>query len=141
MLKKIIIFSSGIICLILSNCVFAVMPKSSGAYIEGNLGIREDSKVAIIANGGYKFNKNFALEGGVAFLAKTYFDAAAKAIIPFDNNFSIFAKAGITHTIDFYGGLGAGYNFTPNLALTLQGIVITDNGGKYAGTLGLTYMF
>lgn len=141
MLKKIIILSSGIIYLILSNSTFAAMPKSSGAYVEGNMGVREHKKVVFIANGGYKFNKNLAIEGGLNFFAKTYFDAAAKLILPFNNGFDIFGKAGITNTIDFYGGLGVGYNFTPNIAVTAQGIVITDDGGKYAATLGLTYMF
>jgi hypothetical protein len=141
MLKKIIIFSAGILYLILSNCTYAAMPKSSGAYVEGNVGVRNDQKVAFIANGGYKFNKNFAVEGGLNLLGKTYFDAAAKVIMPFNNGFDIFGKAGITNTIDFYGAVGIGYNFTPNVAVTAQGILITDKENKYAGTLGLTYMF
>jgi opacity protein-like surface antigen len=138
MLKKsiLIIFSA-----FLTTSVFAALPKSSGIYAEGNLGIRNNSNIAFTANAGYKFNNNISFEAGVASLAKTYYVAAAKLIMPFNNGFSIFGKAGITQKINFYGGAGVSYAFTPNWSSSIQGIYINDASGKYAATFGLTYLF
>ncbi len=138
MLKKSIIIIS---LSFLTTSVFAALPKSSGLYAEGNVGIRDNNKTAFSTNAGYKINNNIAFEAGIVFLAKTYYVAALKLIKPFYNGFSIFAKGGITHEVDFYSGAGISYALTPNWSATVQGIYINDDGGKYAGTLGLTYLF
>ncbi|KPJ67524.1 MAG: hypothetical protein AMJ43_04555 [Coxiella sp. DG_40] len=127
--------------LIVNLSAFAALSKSSGYYAEGNVGIRDHQETALIGNVGYKLNNNFGIEGGVAFLAKIYFDIAAKAILPLDRGFEAFGKAGITQHVYFYGGLGLGYVFTPNISVTAQGILIAHDSGKYAATLGLTYIF
>jgi hypothetical protein len=127
--------------LMLSTSVFAALSESSGYYAEGNVGVRDHQETAIIGSVGYKLNNNFGIEAGVALLSKTYFDIAAKAILPLDRGFEVFGKAGVTQHAYFYGGLGLGYVFTPNISATAQGILIAHDAGKYAGTLGLTYIF
>ena len=127
--------------LIVNTSAFAALSKSSGYYAEGNVGVRDHQETAIIGNVGYKLNSNFGVEGGIAFLAKTYFDVAAKAIMPLNHGLEAFGKAGVTQHVYFYGGLGLGYVFTPNISATAQGILIAHDSGKYAGTLGLTYIF
>jgi len=127
--------------LVVNMPAFAALSKSSGYYAEGNVGVRDHRETALTGNVGYKLNSNFGIEGGIAVLAKTYFDIAAKAIMPLDRGFEVFGKAGVTQHVYFYGGLGLGYVFTPNISATAQGIVIAHDSGKYAGTLGLTYIF
>lgn len=144
MLKKIILLL-GIVTLGFSSLTFAALSKSSGAYVEGNLGITNKAGWTGIANVGYQFNPNIALEGGYARLGDNYFTLAVKGMIPFNNGFNVFAKVGPSirnfnmNNLDFYGVVGGGYAFTPNLSGTLQGLWISDN--TYAGTVGLTYIF
>lgn len=144
MLKKWVLLF-GCLALISSASTFAALSQSSGAYVEGNLGTATKADWAGTLNFGYKFNINAGLELGYAHLRENFVDMAAKAIMPFSNGFELFAKLGPAlqdfdiNKIRFYGGVGGGYSFTPNLSGTLQGIAFTS--GDYAATAGLTYIF
>lgn len=151
--------SIALFALLLSTCstsIFAALAKSSGGYVEGNIGADVDFNMAGSANIGYRINDYFAIEGGGAIYSGDndndyLFDLAVKGIYPFPNGFDIFAKFGGAEAHghgDFesvvYYGAGAGYAFTPNLSIELQWNTTTSNNGVEAPNLffvGLNYMF
>ncbi len=92
-------------------------------------------------------------------------DLAVKGIYPFNNQVSVFAKVGLAvlshsavktvdnvslmagdaiHQVVPLFGVGASYNFTPNWAVSLQGLATTKAGdfdATYTGLVGLSYKF
>lgn len=153
MLKKL-----SIVCfaLLFSTSIFAALAKSSGVYVEGNVGANTDFDLAGSANVGYKINDYFAIEAGGAMYSGDddndyLFDLAVKGIYPFPNGFNIFAKFGGAEAHGngnfeavVYYGAGVGYSFTPNLTGVLQWNTTTSNNGVEAPNLffaGLNYTF
>ncbi|OGT35683.1 MAG: hypothetical protein A3F11_07190 [Gammaproteobacteria bacterium RIFCSPHIGHO2_12_FULL_37_14] len=141
-------------------------------------------------NVGYQFNSYFALESGYTQFADVLanspipgissgmlavenkdnygIDLLAKGILPINQKFNVFAKAGVMrlHTTQVTSrlgvfpdssttlasvryvpefGVGASYNLTHNVALTLQGITTLKSNNNipatYAGYAGLSYKF
>ena len=137
-------------------------------------------------NVGYQFNSYFALESGYTQFAdvnanspiaggtlavankENYgIDLLAKGILPINQKFNVFAKAGmmrlhtkqITSRLVFPDssttattvryvpefGVGTSYNLTHSVALTLQGITTLKSNNNipatYAGYAGLSYKF
>jgi len=144
---------------------------AAGLFVSGNLGYGkvdykksdfstppttfDNSGLAWNANVGYQFNQYLAVEGGYTHFAQTKatvngvsltsslggFGLNAKGILPINEQFNVFAKAGaidLNETVEAKEagasdkvtgsswtpelGLGASYNVNKNAALTLQGI-------------------
>lgn len=141
-------------------------------------GIHRDG-FAFNVDGGYRFNRYVAAEAGYLYFPRVKIDfddvnstvhssavyIAGKGILPINDSFDVFAKAGagltftsasadasgltITasshqHPIIPIYGVGADYNINQNLAITVQGIGtigVQDFPSTYMGTAGLTYTF
>jgi len=141
-----------------------------GAYIEGNIGqvfaeasfdidgyrVGDTVRGGLGANvnGGYQFNRYFALEGGYTYYGHSVnmVDVAAKGIIPITNRFNIFGKIGPGYlfttgsnsgsTAALFGGIGAAYALTPSLDINIQGAGATEGFFSFGlASLGLTYHF
>lgn len=111
-------------------------------------------------NLGYQFNRFVAVEAGYTHFNNIHsvdgkltthgLDLLAKAILPINSQFDVFAKAGAMDVFTKFAptgydavkfsrvtpefGIGTGYNVTKNVALTLQGITTLAMKGPHAGT-------
>ena len=142
-------------------------PHEQGGYIGANIGTPYasvhlfDIKVAgfgsvgFNVNGGYLFNRHFALETGYVNygFGLNHADVAAKFILPFNinnNDFTVFAKAGPALIFNnsggsyagLFAGVGTSYAMTDKLDLNLQAEGSTF-GWLSLGLIstGLTYHF
>ncbi|HLB56845.1 MAG TPA: outer membrane beta-barrel protein [Coxiellaceae bacterium] len=141
-----------------TNSVFGSQPTSYN-----------DDAFAWAANAGYQFNRYLALEAGYisfgqskatstlpATMTNTFggFDAAAKGILPINNQFNVFAKAGVVDMHENVNlssgsvsanigngnswapllGVGTAYNINKNVALTVQDDYAFQTHYKKSGT-------
>src|SRR3990167_5970042 len=144
---------------------------NTGFAWNGNLGYQFNKYIALetgytqFPNLKFTFNSS---GGNISETTKIYgIDLLVKGILPINNKFSLFAMAGAMyfHTAstaittgvyylnrsDYNGttstyrpevGLGAAYNLTKNVALSLQGITALDGSNStYTGYTGLSYKF
>jgi outer membrane protein W len=156
-------FITVIFCLLTTNILAA--PHTKGAYVEGNIGpnivrinlfgfsITAFNSVGVNANIGYQFNPYLAPELGFTHIAgANYFDAAMKAIYPFElgkYDFNLFGKLGAayiydgsSHEVAPYIGVGTSYAISNALDINIQGQgVIASNVDSTLLSLGLTYHF
>ena len=145
MFKKIALSLSFLVFFSFCLSSFAALSKSSGLYVEGNVGTATKTDGGIFLNGGYRFNAKMAMEAGFAFLKHTYMDVLLKRMIPFDNGVDLFYKVGPAvrslnlKYIEACAGVGIGYAFTPNVSGNSQ--LIWISGGNYAFTVGIKYIF
>jgi len=148
----------------------------AGFYVNGNLGYgaslglpsgwNTKSHLVWSGNAGYQFNKYIAVEGGYMQLpsakvkdtslvnvksTQSLIDIVAKGIYPINEQFDVFAKAGLgysfqrlsasvvglgyasekaKHFIVPVFGAGADYNINSNLAVTVQGFANMAHGKK-----------
>ncbi len=185
--------TSFIAALIAAAVAFPVAAQAQSTYVgvsvgqakqkvEVDAGSLKESDTSYKLVAGYNFDKNFGIEAGYVDLgnaemkrfgtveskAKSLY-VAATATLPVNNEFSVFAKAGVAAndvdlTVKVGGatlsdsasrssamfGLGASYSFTPNLAVVAE----YENFGKIAKgesdnlnvkadmwTIGLRYKF
>lgn len=150
--------------------------KRNGIAYDFNVGYQFDKYLAV--EGGYlgmpraKLSANadtiFGRETDVATLSEHAFTLDVKGIYPFNDQFSVFAKAGVAFvkqkakevatlndetetatgshdaTAPLFG-LGVSYNINQNVAVTVQGITTLKSGSSlpatYEGLVGLTYKF
>ena len=137
---------TGVFTLFLSWSAFGALAQPKGVYVEGNIGYgkvkikvpnlsTKNTGIAGNLNAGYKFNENFAVEGGAGLFSKVkaagakaytgnyYFDIAARGIIPLNNGVNLFAKAGlaVVHT-DIKNWLANNGNYTKPTVLLGGGI-------------------
>lgn len=185
-----------IVALLAATFVFSASAHAAGAYVGANVGsahhrlsidgeASKERKTALKLYGGYAFNETFGVEGGYARLGKISDSdtdgvntasldyraralyVAATAALPLSQEFSVFAKAGITanhgkvtarvnnfsdsisrsNTTAMFG-IGAEYSFTKNMSVVAEyenfGKVIDENEGNTKAQLvsvGLRYKF
>jgi OOP family OmpA-OmpF porin len=178
-----------LVALVGTALILPIAAQAEGAYIGASVGRAEselksggmslkDSDTGFKLNAGYDFTKNFGVEIGYADLGKPSisgggFTATAEprsyylagtATYPIDEQFSVFAKAGVTrnrtkvsatgvssdkftHT-DAILGVGAGYNFSKNVALVIEyenfGKTVDEQGDTLKTdmvSIGLRYKF
>lgn len=171
----------------MTHSTVASSSNSSGFYVGGNLGYGHynEKRVAKKYRGGfafgadlgYQFNPYFALEGGYLNYGNQQIvlgtdrrdadlyalDFLAKGIYPINNQFDIFAKAGIARLDGFLSdatpaflvsktdkivamlGLGAAYNINNQLAVNIQALYTTAAKNSFRQTTavltGITYKF
>lgn len=182
--------------LLASAFVLSASAHAAGAYIGANAGSVEhkasidgesgkESKAAFKLYGGYGFNENFGIETGYVHMGKVSdsasfggdnaalsyraraFYIAGTAALPLSQQFSLFAKAGVTanrgkiraslngdsesisrsNTTAMFG-VGAEYSFTKNMSVVAEyenfGKVIDENEGNTKAqmiSVGLRYKF
>jgi OmpA-OmpF porin, OOP family len=182
--------------LLASAFVFSASAHAAGAYIGVNVGSAEhklsidgesnkERKTGVKLYGGYALTENFGIEAGYAHLGKVSdsdtdgFNTASlsyraralyiagTATLPLTQEFSVFAKAGVTAnngkvTARFNGvsdsmsrsnttamfGIGAEYSFAKNMSVVAEyenfGKVIDENEGNTKAqmvSVGLRYKF
>ena len=167
------------------------MSNVSGVYIGGNAGYGKVNFINPAVNAsnppltknlsgfawsgdlGYQFNQYFAVESGYTSFhsfnvpqgtIRTYgIDLLAKGILPINEQFNVFAKAGAMNlytkqintatTLANHSrivpefGVGTSYNVNSNVALTLEGLTTLKMTGSnampatYVGLAGMSYKF
>ncbi|HEY9103661.1 porin family protein [Chitinimonas sp.] len=151
--------------LIAGLCAVPAMAEDNGAYVFGQAThAREQKGAENVSNGigagvGYKFNKNFAVEGGYTGLKDHHNGSAdetanvrAVGILPVTDKVDVFAKAGFARTGTSLGseakdgatfGVGASYKLDKNWALRADYDRVKANGDQrinaYSG--GVQYSF
>ena len=89
----------------------SIVAFAGNPYVDANLGVNTSwSALGLNANGGYMFNKNVGVEGGLTYspgytynwgpgynYSSSYymFDGAVKGVLPLNSQFSLYGKLGL----------------------------------------------
>ena len=183
-MKRIITWVLSLLFIVFAATAYAALPESSGVYIDAGAGVGvTDEKMQANFDKfsewfgasfglGYQLNMFMGLEGGV--IRYPDFDLSGnkssnrnwgvdilgKAIMPFDNGFSLFAKGGWARLYQNLSGagndngrhegdtlmLGAGASFfvDQSLGFTLQGNMtakVKTIPEQFLATFGIVYIF